>query len=606
MVRQKVSAKYLDSGIVSLLLFGAAFTTLYFNTKIQDPFNSPKLWIISLLAAWCMGHLYTKRQQLISSEDLAPLIISTLFLFFGTISLIKTDVSYVGLFGENLRRNGYLSYLSLVVIFLTSILVFKLNALNKIYGTVLLVGGLLSIYGLLQGSGLDFVKWNNPYNSVISTVGNPNFAASIIGIIAVLNFGAMLNRNRKIYLSFIHGAVVVLSIYVIIMSDALQGLIVISIGLSIISITYIYAKSKKLGQIGIIILFASGIAAVLGMLQIGPLTNYLYKDSVSVRGFYWRAGFEMLKENLFFGVGLDRYGAHFKEVREFSYSLRYGFDITSNNAHSVPIQIFSTGGLFMGLAYLALLGYILKCGILSLKKAEANKKLVMATFFSAWLAFQAQTLISIDNIGISIWGWILGGIVIAFSRESAENDFKQSRNSQIKLAQPLLSSFLTLSMLFVVVGLYKNESLMYQTRGVFNPQNQSLRSALYTKSINLVETPLADPAYKIIAANYLFAAGFQDESIKILKQQIERDPRDLDAITSLVQIYEQNKDYKNALQGREKIRVLDPWNSKNLLQLGREYKLYGEIDKMINVLGSINNFDSQSNEAKMANEELVK
>jgi hypothetical protein len=29
-----------------------------------------------------------------------------------------------------------------------------------------------------------------------------------------------------------------------------------------------------------------------------------------------------------------------------------------------------------------------------------------------WLAFQSQSLISIDNIGISIWGWFLGAIVV--------------------------------------------------------------------------------------------------------------------------------------------------------------------------------------------------
>jgi hypothetical protein len=38
------------------------------------------------------------------------------------------------------------------------------------------------------------------------------------------------------------------------------------------------------------------IFALVGMLQIGPLEKFLYKPSVSVRGYYWRAGLEMFKD----------------------------------------------------------------------------------------------------------------------------------------------------------------------------------------------------------------------------------------------------------------------------------------------------------------------
>jgi citrate lyase subunit beta/citryl-CoA lyase len=43
-------------------------------------------------------------------------------------------------------------------------------------------------------------------------------------------------------------------------------------------------------------LIFSGIVfiSILGMLQIGPLKDVLYKGSVSIRGYYWRAGLEMI------------------------------------------------------------------------------------------------------------------------------------------------------------------------------------------------------------------------------------------------------------------------------------------------------------------------
>ena len=50
---------------------------------------------------------------------------------------------------------------------------------------------MLIIYGFLQSNGKDFVKWDNPYNSIISTVGNPNFAAAVMAILATISFSAI-------------------------------------------------------------------------------------------------------------------------------------------------------------------------------------------------------------------------------------------------------------------------------------------------------------------------------------------------------------------------------------------------------------------------------
>jgi O-antigen ligase len=521
------------------------------------------------------------------------------------MSLINTNSFYIGFFGENQRRNGYLSYLSLGIILLISSMVFRYNSVAKIYILAFIVGAFLSSYGLLQSSGLDFIKWNNPYNSVISTVGNPNFAASIIAIIATLNFGAALQNTRNKVMRGLHGSVVLLSLFVIIQSGALQGLIALSIGIGTILLTYLYSKSKKLGYLGFTLTGIIGLVAVLGMLQVGPLTQYLYKSSVSIRGHYWRAGVKMLTENPIFGVGLDSYGSYFKQVREVSYPLNYGFDITSNNAHNVPIQLFSTGGLLFGLAYLCIVILILKRGIQGLRKYEGNQRIVLATFFGAWLAYQAQTIISIDNIGISIWGWLLGGIVLALSGDNANLDIKVPNKDQLQLMQPIVSGSMVLVMLVPVVGLFQSESLMYKTRSYFNPQDANSKSLLLEYANKTISATFAEPAYIITSANYLFAAGFQNEGINVLKEHIDKNERDLDAITSLVQIYEQIKDYKNAMYGREKIKELDPWNTKNLLQLGREYKFFNELDKMRSIVNYINSFDKVSEESKLARTELI-
>jgi hypothetical protein len=60
-----------------------------------------------------------------------------------------------------------------------------------------------------------------------------------------------------------------------------------------------------------------------------------------------------------------------------------------------------------------------------------------------------------------------------------------------------------------------------------------------------------------------------------------------------------------AILAREAIRKLDPWNSKNLLQLGREYQFIGDFNKMQEVREAILKFDSVSKESEAAKAELV-
>ena len=100
------------------MLSGVAAITLYFNSKIQDPFNSPKFWLLVLLAMWSVGHLIINLDQLKANTSARKIsIISLFFIFFMLIATIVTDNKYTGFFGENQRRNGFLTYFSLTIIF---------------------------------------------------------------------------------------------------------------------------------------------------------------------------------------------------------------------------------------------------------------------------------------------------------------------------------------------------------------------------------------------------------------------------------------------------------------------------------------------------------
>ncbi len=609
--KQKI---FQDSSKIWWVLGGGLLITLYFNSKIQDPFNSPKMWILILISSWLIGHLTQDFDKIKSSKLLSKnFIIVCSFLLALLISATLTDLNYTAFFGENQRRNGWITYFALGIFFISAALYIRLENIRRFIFVSTLTGLVLSFYGMLQISGIDFVSWNNPYNAVISTVGNPNFAAAIMAVMALIIFGPVLqssfNNIQKIF--FLSAFIFIL--YVIYLSDARQGLLALGLGLAFYINLYVYIKNTKAGVLTSGLFGFIGISSILGMLQIGPLTDLLYKSSVTVRGYYWRAGIEMFKSEPLTGIGVDRYGAYFKEFRESTYPLNYGFTITSSNAHNVPIQIFATAGLFAGLLYLLLMAFVLFQGLKTIRKVEPDQKLLVGGVLSAWLAFQAQSIISIDNIGISIWGWILSGIIVGLATgvdakdsTATNGDKKQIRGSKnIRLKQPIISGATTFLAILLIVPLYRAESNMYQERMRFDPSNSANTGPLLEYANKVLDGKLVDPNYKLTTVTYLFSVGANNEAVAELEKIVKSDPRSQDAYILLARYYEATSEFQAANKYRELVAKLDPWNSDNYLKMGRNFKSLGNTSGMAESLEKILVFDKNSTESKAAQQELI-
>jgi hypothetical protein len=200
---KKNTTKDRNSGSVWALIFGLAAVTIYFKQNFEDPFNTPKLILLLITAGWLFGHVinhYMKQKIKINSLEFYLLALCTIFILFQFISLLNTDVLITGLIGETQRRNGFLSYFALIVIFLFTSIRFNYFYSYRLIKSSILIGLILSSYGLLQISGRDFVKWNNPYNSMISTLGNPNFASALLAVLTIVSTLLFFIKSiQKIY-----------------------------------------------------------------------------------------------------------------------------------------------------------------------------------------------------------------------------------------------------------------------------------------------------------------------------------------------------------------------------------------------------------------------
>ena len=561
--------------------------TIYFNSRVQDPFNAPKFWVLLIGASWLLGYLISylqKNKTNLQSIEKKSIYLVIIFISFMTISVIMSKNNFIAFLGDNMRKNGYLTYLSLSIIFLATVFYVRNNNLIRLYKFMLLSALTVGGYGLLQMTGNDFINWSSSGMALFSTMGNSNFAGSLMAILATITLGgSYIYRSSVAILSLSIIAFVILVI-TIFPTNARQGLLLLFFGISYLIIVLIYNFNRIIGRISILLSFAGLLASILGMLQIGPLTKLLYKDSVSVRGFYWRAGIEMFQNNILFGVGLDNYGSFFKQYREVGYPLKYGYSLTSTNAHNVFIQQFATGGIFVGISYILLSLFVFWCGIKSLRKFKGEDRNRLAVFFISWLAFQGQSVISIDNIGISIWGWVLSGIIVGLSVENFESFppkdkvklDRQIKKIEINLLQPIISTLFTLLTIILVVILYRGESSVYKMRASYNPAIPAQKTIFYNFANETINSPLIDLQYKVMAASFLYGMEYKQDAISLLEKLHTEDPYNLDAITLLSSYYEMSNQVPQAISMRKELAVLDPWNAENYIQTAFDYKFIGD------------------------------
>ena len=613
-MRQRQNSKITDksSNSVWFLLIGVSAVTLFFKTDFYDPFNSAKLILLLVIDGWLLGHLVNSYRLIPivkRSNEFNMTILLLGFISSLLISLMQTDVLLVGLIGETQRRGGFLSYIGLSVIFLYAVRSINFSNVMRVYKIGIVTGALLSAYGVIQISGRDFVAWDNPYSSMISTLGNPNFASATLAILSLIGLSGILVNNLHIFFKSLGIVLTILALIAIVISGSRQGLLVIFFSSIFYLSVYSYMRSRKLGIFVVGFSVVGAILAILGMLQKGPLVSLLYKDSVSVRGYYWRAGIEMFKDSPLTGVGVDRYGAFFKQFREVGYPLKYGFEITSSNAHNTFIQIFAMAGFFAGIFYLSLIVYVFLSGLRLLKQCQPNEKTLVLGLLSAWLGFQAQSLISIDNLGISVWGWLLGGSILGlgFAQKKDIKSLNKGSNKNIvklNLFQPLVSLILLLPIIIFTSSLYKIEHNMFVLKGISSPSFPENKPAVLKFTNEVLSNPIADPFYKYRATFHLYDMGFKAEAYQAASKLFDNDPINPDFLRGKVFYEESFGNVATVISTRKQIALIDPWNAENYFQLLKLYKLNGDIENANAMKDKILSFAAETAVAKSAVEIL--
>jgi O-antigen ligase len=468
-----------------------------------------------------------------------------------------------GFFGNYGRNTGFLTYLALSIVFLSGFFFTRIDSYIRMIRFLILVGVVNLVYCMFAIFGFDIFTWKNPYGKVLGTFGNPNFISSFMGIFITAVFVIYFAKGISAYHRFAITFLIAIAGYIIRASGSQQGGVVALGGISIAFFLYLVSrvKNRYIVLCYAITILLSSLVAVLGMLQIGPLSSFLYKQSVSLRGEYWKAGINMALDNPAFGVGLDSYGTFYRAYRDESATVIPGMNTISDAAHNIFIDIVASTG-FLGLfAYMGLMVYILFKSVTHLRKSKDFDP-VFVILFSCWLAYQAQCVISINQIGIAVWGWALGGLLIGYTNwhESAKhtgpsidiNFVKLGRNKEKTLEVPASLALTTFGLVIVFSAL--SLPSFYADAKLRQALSSGSNEVIYAAA---TQFPLDSNRINFLASE-ISRSGINQQSVDLVRIGLDKFPFDYGLLRSQFQL--SNPDSEEQKEIGKRLHAADPFN----------------------------------------------
>lgn len=404
--------------------------------NIYKPKITAVYYLVLLLALIILLKQYYNKNKI--TTDLSNISIF-LFLTFTILSTIFSEYYFQSIYGRPFRWEGLITYISYVLIFIsTGYFIKKKNYLKKIIKYLFISGSIISIYGLIQYYGLDFIKrdplrinWTRSF----STLGNPNFAASYIAIVLSLSLVLYIFSEKKdklyrygflssLFFAFLIGTST---------RSALVGFLVSTVIFVLLFHKYLRNNIKKV--IIIILIFIT----IFGIMDFGQQYYYsrrvlsLFTDVQTIatsedetevekigskRFVIYKYSIPLLVKNPLFGSGPDTFDKVFPHDEFNKLSEGPGRKIV-DKAHNEYLQIGVTLGLPALLFYLLLLYNIYKKGFQALKNVKnkmSDINIYHSALFMAVVSYTVTALFNISVVCVAPVFWAILGLNVAASK----------------------------------------------------------------------------------------------------------------------------------------------------------------------------------------------
>lgn len=542
-----------------LAAIGAPLVTILVLTgNVSDPVNTPKLFLLGSLAFGLLAMWTSNKADFEGPSLISPfLIVVFIFVGWSAVVALKSESpfsqNFYGVYGRN---TGLLTYTSLAICALVLSRFKQMSSIEILTRGFLFAGIVNVIYCAWVGIFGDFIGWNNPYKAILGTFGNPNFISSFLGMFVTAASAFFVNLNKRMKLTYFILAPIL--IWELLEANSLQGIVVAVFGVWLITSYWLYANFVK--KLYATLFFAAGLAiggfGLLGVIGKGPLVTAMAQPTVALREQYWFAAWRMATNHPIFGVGLDTYGDWYRRMRGESALINPGPNVVTNVAHNVYLDFLASGGFPLLVSYLA----VTLIGVLSIIKVLRRREKFNPYFGAVagiWATYHLQSLISINQIGLAIWGWITTGLLVSFSGiKPADVPSNMNPNLMKSDTSPTISPAIR-----GYVGLVTGALI------AIPPLSADIKwmSALKAQSVESLEESLTGNYFAprnsmrlAQAAQTLERSGLSDLAIKYARIGIMHNPNYDDAWETLY--YMKLATEKEKTMARQKLIELDPLN----------------------------------------------
>ncbi|MFA6393929.1 MAG: O-antigen ligase family protein [Patescibacteria group bacterium] len=424
--------------LINFFLLAVVFLTpLFFNPLTFLSFEIDKIVLARILTESALFFFLLKiilqKKMELPREKNFYLAISLIF-FIQVLSAFFSGHIYQTFWGSYFRGMGIFTYLHL---YLFAFLVFvRPIAVKKIFGIITLSAFIISLYGLAQVAGFDFLEWQENLTGLhyraSSTLGQPNYLGGYLLFTLPLAFYFFLVLKKTLYkiclaavffiefaafyftysraawLGFVISLFVFLAVYAVRKFGAAKTLI----GL-VVFLLFIYISGFILSGLAADRWFFDRLSVperIMSLKKIG-------EGSAGIRLYYYDAALNIIRERPIIGRGPDTQSYYFAHYYAPYYAILERINTYPDRAHNEILDILITTGL-LGLLAWFFLFYILAGQLVGNDKSHESileYRGTIAVLLFGLCSFAVYLLFSFITAVSAIYLWLFLALLFRLS-----------------------------------------------------------------------------------------------------------------------------------------------------------------------------------------------
>jgi putative inorganic carbon (HCO3(-)) transporter len=482
------------------------------------------------------------------------------------------------IFGQYGRSSGLLLYASAVAIYLSIAWVADDRTVFRTVGSIVATGGLLAAMGALQGWGITNFGLESPTSPLVGTLGNPNFLSALLGVTTPLAAYLALVGAQATRWRLGAGAVGLAALGVAAWSNSVQGLVAAVAGLLIFGLFWLRARSGRRYRMGErLTVVAAGLAAAgvaISAAGIGPFASVIGERAVQFRIWYWMAALGMFGEHPVAGVGMAQYATQFRRYRSMEAFQAAGLSDAADAAHNVPLSMLAEGGFLLAGAYLLVIAVLLWVMSVGYRRLTGPRIELFGAVAGGWVAYQVQSIVSIDVPALVYIQWVLAGSMVVLVRSAGIS----SRRVRIPVKRRRLQRgvravlggtlvLATLGFVFLARMTMADLSAASARRYAENGQGQASLEALHRAE----ELAPWQARYHALKGELFQQTGHVPSALDAYLSALDREPDDFPFTVTSARLAAASAQDELAQRLYDRTLVLEPNSAQLLMEVARFY-----------------------------------